>query len=65
MIHVLSILLQENTTNLNASNKLNLKPLKFKNSLASKFVMLVQVVCSLMNVGKTFYTFKEFLSKIT
>lgn len=65
MIHVLSILLLRNKTNLNARNKLNLKPFKFKNSLANKFVMLVQVVCSLINVDKTFYTFKEFLSKTT
>jgi hypothetical protein len=65
MIHVLSILHLRKTINLNARNKLNLKPFKFKNSLADKFVMLVQVVYSLMNVDKTFYTFKEFLNKTT
>ena len=64
MIHVLSILLLRNITNLNARNKLNLRPFKFKNSLVDKFVMLVQVVYNLTNVDKTFYTFKEFLSKI-
>jgi hypothetical protein len=65
MIHVLSNLLLRKTTNLNARKKLNFKPFKFKNSLVNKFVMLVQVVCSLMNVDKTFYTFKEFLSQTT
>ncbi len=63
MTQVMMSILLRNTTNLNARNKLNLKPFKFKNSLANKFVMLVQVDCSLTNVVKTFYTFKEFLSK--
>jgi hypothetical protein len=63
MIHVQSFNLLRNKTNLNERNKLNLQPFKLKNSPVDKFVMLVQVACSLTNVDKTSYTFKEFLSK--